>query len=94
MLKSNGNPKARPTREQESAYLFRRELHLYGPDKLHLCDASMRGHDLPAVVKLLRVQGGVTHHLLLRTRERDRASEPPRSGLPGHASAAYKDLQL
>jgi hypothetical protein len=43
----------------------------------HLGHIGMRGHDLPTVIKLLEVHGGVAHHRLLGSRERDR---PPGEG--------------
>src|SRR5580704_4877971 len=46
----------------------------------HLSDlggSGVRSYDLPAVVKLLKVHRGVSHHLLLGTREIDR---PPGEG--------------
>ena len=38
----------------------------------HLGCTGMKGHDLPTVIKLLEVHGGVPDHLLLGTWERDR----------------------
>src|SRR5271165_7493706 len=38
----------------------------------HLGCTGMRGHDLPTVIKLLEVHGGVPDHLLLGTRKSDR----------------------
>ena len=43
----------------------------------HLGRTGMRGHDLPSVIKLLEVHGGVPHYRLLGTRKRDR---PPGEG--------------
>ena len=43
----------------------------------HHVGTGMRGHDLPAVVKLLEVHRGVSDHLLLGTREVD---GPPSKG--------------
>jgi hypothetical protein len=43
----------------------------------HLGRTGMRDHDLPTVIKLLEVHGGVPYHRLLGTRERDR---PPGEG--------------
>src|SRR5260370_27962731 len=46
-------------------------------DETHLSDTGVRGYDLPTVIKLLEVHGGVPHRLLLGTRKRDR---PPSEG--------------
>jgi hypothetical protein len=43
----------------------------------HLVGTGVRGHDLPAVIKLLEVHRGVSHHLLVGTREID---GPPSQG--------------
>ena len=43
----------------------------------HHVGTGVRGHDLPAVVKLLEVHRGVSDHLLLGTRKIDR---PPSKG--------------
>src|ERR1700730_16172200 len=45
--------------------------------QLNLGRTGMRDHDLPTVIKLLEVHGGVPYHRLLGTRERDR---PPSEG--------------
>ncbi len=45
--------------------------------KSHLGGTGVSGHDLPAVIKLLQVHGGVAHDLLLGNRESDR---PPSEG--------------
>jgi len=39
--------------------------------KSHLVRTRVRGYNLPAVVKLFEVHGGVPHHLLVGTREID-----------------------
>ena len=41
------------------------------PFRSHLVGTGVRGHDLPAVVKLLEVHRGVPRHLLVGTREID-----------------------
>jgi hypothetical protein len=43
----------------------------------HFVHTCMRGHDLPVVMKLLEVHGGVPHHRLFGIRKRDR---PPGEG--------------
>src|ERR1700738_1554795 len=56
-----------------------RQVAVFGDrrDESHLGHTGVRGYDLPAVVKLLEIHGGVPHHLLLGTWERDR---PPGEG--------------
>src|ERR1700738_1070224 len=47
------------------------EIYRRARDESHHVGTGVRGHDLPAVVKLLEIHRGVSHHLLLGTREID-----------------------
>src|SRR5271165_1395030 len=57
---------AHPAPSRLGLYRFR------GSHLSHLVGAGMRGYDLPTIVKLLEVHGGITDYLLLGTWERDR----------------------
>src|SRR5271165_6153861 len=63
---SAGRAGAHPGAERLGLYRFR------GSHLSHLVGAGMRGYDLPTIVKLLEVHGGITDYLLLGTWERDR----------------------
>ena len=51
--------------------LQRVEIYRKAREESHLVGTGVRGHDLPAVGKLLEVHRGVSRHLLVGTRESD-----------------------
>jgi hypothetical protein len=52
-------------------------VETFRTEESHHVGTGVRGHDLPAVCKLLEVHRGVPHHLLVGTREID---GPPSKG--------------
>ena len=60
-------------------------------DESHLGHTGVRGYDLPAVVKLLEIHGGVPYHLLLGTWERDR---PPGEAVAADASKDAIEIEV
>src|SRR5260370_36718541 len=55
----------------------RKHVETFRREESHFGGTGVRGHDLPAVVKLLEVHRGVSDHLLLGTRKID---GPPSKG--------------
>ena len=51
--------------------LQRLEIYRRAREESHPVDTGMRGYDLPTAVKLLEVHRGVSHQLLVGTREID-----------------------
>ena len=49
----------------------RKHVETFRREESHLVGTGVRGHDLPAVVKLMEVHRGVPNHLLVGTREID-----------------------
>src|SRR6266446_7242770 len=70
-------PQTHGRAESYGAFTTTVEIYRRAREESHLVGTGVRGHDLPAVVKLLEVHRGVSDHLLLGTRKID---GPPSKG--------------